>query len=58
MRDTILSAMWDATGADDEPSEDAAKAEGMRERLASGALIPAGNFRNADRSFWVEDEEK
>ena len=47
-RETLLATLWSM----DEPD-----AEIVRQRLASGDLVPAGNFRNEPASYWKEDEE-
>ena len=46
--ETLLATLWKM----DEPD-----AEIVRQRLESGDLIPAGNFRNEPASYWKEDEE-
>jgi hypothetical protein len=47
-RETLLSTLWKM----DEPD-----AEIVRQRLESGDLIPAGNFRNEPASYWKEDDD-
>jgi len=47
-RETLLATLWSM----DEPD-----AEIVRQRLESGDLVPAGNFRNEPASYWKEDEE-
>ena len=47
-RETLLSTLWNM----DEPD-----AEIVRQRLESGDLVPAGNFRNEPAAYWKEDED-
>ena len=47
-RETILATFCKM----DEPD-----AEIVRQRLESGDLLPAGNFRNEPAAYWKEDED-
>lgn len=52
-RETLLAAMWNTDGDDPEQV-----AETVRERLESGDLQAAGNFRHKPASFWAKDEDE
>lgn len=53
-RSTLLAAIWNQTDADSDPEQ---IAEATRERLESGDLQAAGNFRHKPASYWEKDEE-
>jgi len=46
-RETLLATLW---------RMDVPNAEIVRQRLESGDLIPAGNFRNVPASYWKKDD--
>jgi hypothetical protein len=50
-RETLLSAIWNTDG--DDPAQ---VAEKVRDRLESGNLQAAGNFRSKPASYWKKDD--
>jgi hypothetical protein len=57
-KNTLLSALWDATPEKGSNAGAAKLAEATRKRLEAGELIAAGNCRNEPRAYWARDEEE